>query len=173
MSWNSLVAAASKAAPLPQVNFGPLVTDNSASQSTFQDPYNFHSNLNGYGSGTDIGSWFAKTFGGYDKQAEYQRRVEAENREYERQSIASARAWDEFVNTHKYQWAVADLKAAGLNPWLAAQGGLAGNQISSTASSANQTTEAKSSRESSKNVLGQILGAVAKVVSAALMVGLI
>lgn len=40
-------------------------------------------------------------------------------REWQVRSDASARAWEEYFDSTKYQRMMKDLKAAGLNPWLA------------------------------------------------------
>lgn len=62
-------------------------------------------------------------------------------REFAREQSARARQFTREVGRHKYQWAVRDLKAAGLNPILAATGGLSGGGGSAPIASAGQNLE--------------------------------
>lgn len=47
----------------------------------------------------------------------------------ELQATQDARAWDKYLSDTQYQRAVKDLKAAGLNPWLALQSGVSGSSV--------------------------------------------
>lgn len=78
-------------------------------------------------------------------------------REYEQQQINDARAYQEYMDSSKYQRMSKDLKAAGLNPWLAVQNGV-GNATVSPGSSSYSTSAYKSS--SGKSSSGDKLGSV-------------
>ena len=61
------------------------------------------------------------------------------NWQRELQATQSAREWDKMMSDTQYQRMVADLKAAGLNPWLALQNGVSGSSVPSS-SKANVTS---------------------------------
>lgn len=134
------------------------------SASGFVDPYNYQEDNSQLGmswdstendghinTGSTIWEKIATGLGlAPDNAAAYERYVAAQNREYERQSIASARAWDEYMDSTKVQRMVKDIEAAGLNPWLALNGGSIGSGSSansaSAGGSARQSTNKKSGR---------------------------
>ena len=100
----------------------------------FSDPYNFDpgtyqdnfSAENGYMNTTGPTAWFHRFFG-RDVNAERDYGLAQIDREYERASIESARAWSEYMDNTQTQRRVKDIEAAGLNPWLAVQNGIAGS----------------------------------------------
>ena len=49
------------------------------------------------------------------------------NAHYNRQAMDAAAAQNIYQYQHRYQWAMQDMKKAGLNPILAATSGIAGN----------------------------------------------
>ena len=59
----------------------------------------------------------------WDRTAQYNSAEAAENRAFQSEEAATNRAWQERMANTAYQRAVADLKAAGLNPILAAFNG--------------------------------------------------
>lgn len=102
-------------------------TGNNASSANFVDPYANAAN------GIDMQSFLA------DPSNYFSNFV---NQKYDRANVLSARAWDEYVNKHKIQWQVEDIKNAGLNPWLALNGGsINGGQLSSSASGEGNTAK--------------------------------
>lgn len=78
-------------------------------------------------------------------------RDEASQRAFEQASLASARAYEQALENTKYQRAVADLKKAGLNPWLAVQNGFGG--ISSGSVSGYSQTSSTSAKQNKTNTL--------------------
>lgn len=85
----------------------------------------------------------------WDQTAQYNSAEAAQNRAFQSQEAATNRAWQERMANTAYQRAVADLKAAGLNPVLAAfNGGAAtgsGAQASGSAASVGTTNGAAAS----------------------------
>ena len=85
----------------------------------------------------------------WDRTAQYNSAEAAENRAFQSQEAATNRAWQERMANTAYQRAVADLKAAGLNPILAAfNGGAAtgsGAMASGGAASVGTTSGAAAS----------------------------
>lgn len=77
---------------------------------------------------------------------------------------ASARQWNEYMESTKYQRAVKDLKAAGLNPYLLLNGSGFNASAGAGASSALNTTTSRSSsksiNQSSSNNLSMIIAAI-------------
>lgn len=90
---------------------------------------------------------------------DYQKNLD--DKAYERASINSARAWSKYMDDTQIQRRVDDIKAAGLNPWLAVQNGLPGTGAPTvdTGGSARH----KSSSKQSSSGLGMLLMALAKL----------
>lgn len=93
----------------------------------------------------------------------YNKYVEALNKRNEERAIANARAYDEWFESTKYQRAVADLKKAGLNPWLAVNSGFANQSPATTTNSSAKGVEYQVAE--SKGVLSALLGALAKIIA--------
>lgn len=102
--------------------------------------------------------------GGYaaGRQAEAQAALDAKEWQRNEYSAAQQRAFEQYMDSTKTQRAMADIKAAGLNPWLALQSaGLGGSVPSGAAasSSAGQVGQAKSGSD----VLGGLGAAAAGI----------
>lgn len=87
-----------------------------------------------------IGDWFT----GYDRESTYN----------SAQSVLDKK-WDldtaDYLRKSQYQTAVNDLKAAGLNPWLAIQnGGISASSATSLSSGSNNTVKKKESKTAQK-----------------------
>lgn len=141
------------------------------SAQNFVDPFD---SMYSYGSipeeytGMDsIGGKIGQAFGIVDKN-EYQYWLDQQDKMYERAAVSSARAWDEYMDSTKYQRMVKDLEAAGLNPWLALQSGLSAGGGSSTASTGSSArNHAKNESKSTLGSLAMLLLATAKLLSMA------
>lgn len=88
-----------------------------------------------FGSGSSVWSKIANFFGGVDSSSLYQNALTENNRAYEQAMLRESRDYDAFLRSYnadredtQIQRLVADIKAAGLNPWLALQsGGVSGS----------------------------------------------
>lgn len=148
----------------------------SSAQTTsgFVDPYAYnyseaYNTARGYGPNNQAGRYgwsgdtgfpglLGKLFG-YDpeqKKAEANRQAEIA---YERQSIDSARAWSEYMDSTQYQRRVADLKKAGLNPWLAVQNGISGTGTPSVDTGGSAKTQTHSD-QSVSGLMSIIMGII-------------
>lgn len=102
----------------------------SSSAKQFNDPFDSvsmpsysHVDYGGMHTGESFGDKISDALGFTNYKADYQEYLNEQNREYERASVLSARAWDEYMDSTKYQRAFQDLKKAGANPWLLLQNG--------------------------------------------------
>lgn len=139
-----------------------------SSAQQFVDPYNFSDT--GAQRNADVAQYglnssgylgrIGDLFGLGVSQAE-ERNLLRDDREYERQSINSARAWSEYMDNTQYQRRVADLEAAGLNPWLAVQNGISGSGQASVDTGGSAQHQRKSGQ--SKSGLAMLLLALAKI----------
>lgn len=84
-----------------------------------------------------------------------------DDRAYERASISSARAWDEYMDSTQIQRRVKDIEAAGLNPWLAVQNGVSGSGAPSV--DVGGSARHKTSSKQSTSILGMLFLALAKI----------
>ena len=130
----------------------------------------------GTNTGQSVVSKIKRWLGISDDAQDYQNMLTTNNRNYERAKELDARNYEQHVRNleyqredSKYQRMVKDMKAAGLNPWLALQGGLSGTSAQSTpvtsTNNLSSGSSAKSQKEENTNALGALLMAVAKVIS--------
>lgn len=134
----------------------------------FVDPYaseyipGQHYDYSAYYGDSGIPNWWMKMWG-HDMSHQRDWDKTMEDRAYERASISSARAWDEYMDSTQVQRRVKDIEAAGLNPWLAVQNGISGSGTPSvdTGGSAKHHTSSKQS----SSVLGMLLMALARFIT--------
>lgn len=130
----------------------------------FVDPYNYQptdtssiiSNSSAPPSGASLGDKIADLLGVTDTKGNYERWLTERDREYERQATNSARAWDLYMDSTKVQRMVDDIKAAGLNPWLAIQSGLSGGSTATTAGSGSSARAVYSGNNKKGNAVQSI-----------------
>ena len=133
--------------------------------TNFSDPFSYGEGIddiyksnNEYGQDTFEG-WLNRTF---DPKG-FQIWQGIQDKLYERASVNSARAWDLWFDSTATQRRVADLKKAGLNPWLAVSNG---GVSTFSESSSNQGGNARFNASIQKLGLGNILIGVAALLKA-------
>lgn len=164
-----------------------LGTSSAAQVDKFVDPYDFQQydgywgNLGyglmhpeiegaeGYGDqyvsrGESFGERLTDKLGLTDYKGRYEEWKAQRDRAYERASINSARAWELYLDNTKHQREVADLKAAGLNPWLAVQNGLHSSSAGSSTATGGKSSAKQSQGDNS--ALGYLILALGKVIAA-------
>lgn len=135
----------------------------------FQDPYDYTIRDAGkIVNPNSFGSKFSDWLGTTNRAGDYEAWMDADARNYERANINSARAWEEYLDSTKYQRMTQDLEKAGLNPWLALQSGASASASGSTSSSGGSASSGRSvSRGNGAGAKNALLGlaAIAKIVS--------
>lgn len=118
---------------------------------------------------TNIDSFWGKIGQGlgFVDRNEYDRWLTEQDRAYERAATNSARAWDLFMDSTKYQRLFNDIKATGYNPLLALQGGLSASSAGQTAAQGSSARQITSSGKKASNIGGvaMLLMAVAKLLA--------
>ena len=133
-------------------------------------------------SSTTGNSWWSKLVAGLgfkDQAQSYQNTLTQNNRAYEQALLREQRDYEEYVRNREYQREdtkmqrlIADYKAAGLNPWLALQGGISGTSAQSQPAgngnfSSGSSAKAADKKENSGAIAG-LLVAVARIVASVL-----
>lgn len=137
----------------------------SSAQQGFEDPYNFQDPYEVRGQfGMGDGGFLSRIgdFLGLGVSESKERAKLASDRAYERASIDSARAWSEYMDNTAVQRRVEDIKAAGLNPWLAVQNGISGSGAATVDTGGSAQHQRKS--DQSKSGLAMLLLAIAKII---------
>lgn len=82
------------------------------------------------------------------QQFENQVYLDSSAREFNASEAQKQRDWEQMMSNTQYQRAVADIKAAGLNPWLAVQqSGMSGNTPSGSSASASSGSAAQANNK--------------------------
>lgn len=139
-----------------------------SAQSGFVDPFDYSFQLTPK-EYTNIDSVWGKIGQGlgFVDRNDYDRWLAEQERNYERAAVNSARAWDEYMDSTKYQRAVKDLQAAGLNPWLALQSGVSAGGSSTTASTGSSArAKVEGNSKGKMSSLAMLLLASAKLIAA-------
>lgn len=146
----------------------------------FQDPYNYttpgtqadHDKYDPFNDGGEqpinpnaIGARISDWLGITNYQSEYNQWMLKNEQDYERAAINSARAWEDYLDSTKYQRMKADLEKAGMNPWLALQNGASASASGATSSTGGSHT----SKSLSKGTGGRDaligLASIAKIIA--------
>lgn len=134
-------------------------------------PYENHNDFLNFFSGGEYNSWVDNV--NSSRADKNSRASQAAASALDQDRIDKAREYEIWFDSSKYQRAVEDLKAAGLNPWLAVQGGLSGT--GSTSASTNNSSSAsnvnKPNSKSSNNGLSNLLSSALKIIMAAAILG--
>lgn len=130
-----------------------------------------------FGGNQSTGNWFldflnsAKDFltnpfditGKNAAAAQFERQVVLDNaaRTFNANEAQKQRDWERMMSDTQYQRAVADLKAAGLNPWLALQnGGFSGSTPSGSSASSSSGSSSMANNKSIMVAAGLIATAL-------------
>lgn len=90
----------------------------------------FHGFMNGL-SNIFLGNWFK------DRETSHALALQQDAQAFNSAEAEKNRAWQQQMAETQYQRTVNDIKAAGLNPWLALQGGLSNTSYGSSAASSS------------------------------------
>lgn len=88
------------------------------------------------------------------KQAEAQAALDAREWQRNEYSAQQQRAFEEYMDSTKVQRSMADLQAAGLNPWLAVQSAGFGGAVPSGAAASSSAGQVQAGDGGSKAVMG-------------------
>lgn len=107
------------------------------------------------------GPWFWK-YGDAMKEAI----TNATSFEYNKQEAQKNRDWQEYMSNTSYQRAMADLEAAGVNPYYLFNSGSGSGAPAQSGAAANGSGSSANSSSSAANLVSSLIGAAAKILVA-------
>ena len=145
---------------------GDFMASSAQQTNGFVDPFDSYNPTqyydNAYYGDSGIPGTWMKIFGQDMSEVRSQDKY-LQDQAYERASINSARAWDEYMDSTQIQRRVKDLEAAGLNPWLAVQNGVSGTGTPSV--DTGGSAKHHNSSGQSKSGLAMLLVALARILA--------